>query len=149
MARTSRRLSAPVEAVFSVLSHPPNYGYFVVGTKTIRRFDPRWPQVDAVFHHTVGLGPLFLRDKTRVFKVEPPDHLILHAGMGPLSVNLVDFRLSPDPAGTVIVVEEYPIRGPLAKIWSPPLDAAMWLRNFLMLRRVERLAQRRAELAHL
>jgi uncharacterized protein YndB with AHSA1/START domain len=149
MARTKRLIPAPPEHVFAVLEDPPAYEAFVVGTKAVRSFDPRYPERGSAFHHTLGWGPFFLRDQTRVLEVDPPSRLLLKAFMRPFAVNRVDFRLTPEGEGTLVEVEEYPIEGPMSKIWCAPLDGLMWLRNSLMLIRLERLARRRAGQASL
>ncbi len=147
MALSKRLIPASPEHIFTVLSDPPRYASFVVGTKAIRRFDPRFPETNSAFHHTLGLGPFVLRDETRVIAVEPPTRLVLKAFMRPFSINEVDFRLTPHDDATLVVVEEHPIEGPAKKVWSPPLEAALWLRNKELLRRLERLAKRQAEQA--
>ncbi|MBW3556212.1 MAG: SRPBCC family protein [Actinobacteria bacterium] len=136
-------MPASLATVFAVLADPRRYDEFVVGTKRIRRFDPRWPEVGSVFHHTLGMGPLVLRDLTRVVEVTAPHRLVLRAQMRPFAVNRVAFSLNPEGEGTVIEVEEYAIEGPAAALWGPALDRLMWLRNQEMLRRLDKVAQRR------
>jgi hypothetical protein len=46
---------------------------------------------------------------------------------------------------TEVEVEERPVEGPMAAVWSPVLDALMWMRNHETLRRLRRLAEHRAE----
>jgi uncharacterized protein YndB with AHSA1/START domain len=147
MARNRTFVDAPPETVFAVLSDPPAYDRFVVGTKRIRRFDPTWPAVDSVFHHTLGVGPFVLRDMTRVVEVDEPQRLVLRARMGPLAVNVVAFTLQPAGAGTEVEAEEYAVEGPGAAVWNRFFDAVMWLRNQEMLRRLRRIAERRARRA--
>ncbi len=143
MARNRTVVGAPVEAVFRVLSDPRTYDEYVVGTKRIRTFDPRWPERGSAFHHTLGIGPFVLRDLTRVDDVEEPHRLVLRAQMRPFSVNRVTFRLTPQGDRTELEVEEYAIEGPAAKLWNPVFDGMMWLRNQEMVRRFKRVAQRR------
>lgn len=145
MARNRRVVAAPVATVFAVLSDPRTYDDFVVGTKRIRRFDPRWPEVKSVFHHTLGIGPLILRDVTRVTEVVEPDRLVLRAQMRPFAVNRVAFSLRPSDGGTEVEVEEHAIEGPAAAVWNRALDGVLWLRNKEMLRRLGKVAERRAE----
>lgn len=143
MARNRRMVRAPVGAVFAVLSDPRAYDSFVVGTKRIRRFDPRWPALDSAFHHTLGVGPLVLRDLTRVTEMSEPGRLVLRAQMRPFAVNRVAFSLRPQDGGTEIEVEEHAIEGPAAAVWNPVLDAVLWMRNQAMLRRLGKVAERR------
>lgn len=143
MARNRKIVDAPVDVVFAVLSDPRTYGRFVVGSKRIRRFDPTWPEPGSVFHHTLGLGPLVLRDVTAVVDVEAPHRLVLRAQMRPFAVNAVVFSLRPRDHRTEVEVEEQAVEGPAAALWNPLLDRLMWLRNHLMLRRLKKLAERR------
>lgn len=143
MAKNHALVEAPPETVFAVLSDPRTYDEFVVGTKRIRRFEPTWPEVGSAFHHTLGWGPLVLRDLTRVTELDPPRRLVLRAQMRPFSVNRVEFTLRPRGYGTEVDVEEHAIEGPAAAVWNPALDALMWLRNREMLRRLGKVAGRR------
>ncbi|MDP9389626.1 MAG: SRPBCC family protein [Actinomycetota bacterium] len=145
MAVNRAILTAPPGAVFAVLSDPGTYADFVVGTKRIRRFEPTWPEVGSVFHHTLGVGPFILRDLTRVVEVEEGRRLVLRAHMGPLCVNRVAFSLHPAGQGTEVEVEEHAVDGPLAKLWNAAFDAVMRLRNAVMLRRLDTVAARRWE----
>ncbi|MFP5372014.1 MAG: SRPBCC family protein [Actinomycetes bacterium] len=145
MARNTAVVAAPPATVFSVLSDPASYARFVVGSKRIRRFDPRWPEAGSAFHHTLGVGPLVLRDLTRVVEVEDGRRLVLRAQMRPFAVNRVAFGLSAVEEGTEVEVEEHPVEGPAAKAWNPALDRLMWLRNQEMLRRLARIAARRED----
>jgi len=148
MAVNTATVDAPPEMVFSVLADPASYASFVVGTKTIRRFDPRYPDVGSEFHHTLGVGPVpIVWDLSRVEEVEEGRRLVLRAQMRPLAVNRVAFSLRPVEGGTEVEVEEYPIEGPAALLWNPAFEALMGLRNAEMLRRLSRLAERRAALA--
>ncbi|HEX6595886.1 MAG TPA: SRPBCC family protein [Acidimicrobiales bacterium] len=144
MATNRTVIPAPVETVFAVLSDPRTYDEFVVGTKRIRRFEPSWPDKGSEFHHTLGIGPLILRDLTRVEEVDEPLRLVLRAQMRPLAVNRVTFALFPtDHGGTEVEVEEHAMEGPAALLWNPLFDGLMWLRNQEMLRRLTRVAERR------
>lgn len=145
MARNRRFIDAPVPTVFGVLSDPRRYDEFVVGTKRIRRFDPTWPEVGSVFHHTLGVGPVILRDLTRVVEMAEPHHLVLRAQMRPFAVNRVAFSLRGEGEGTQVEVEEHAIEGPASAVWGSILDGLMWVRNQEMLRRLRKVAERRQE----
>ncbi|MBW3614118.1 MAG: SRPBCC family protein [Actinobacteria bacterium] len=142
MARNRAVVAASVDTVFAVMADPRRYDEFVVGTKRIRRFDPRWPEAESVFHHTLGMGPFVLRDLTRVVEVRAPHRLVLRAQMRPFAVNRVAFTLSPEGEGTAIEVEEYAIEGPAAVLWGRALERVIWLRNQEMLKRLGKIAQR-------
>lgn len=137
-------LGAPAEAVFAVLADAQCYDRFVVGTKRIRMSDTAWPAEGTELHHTIGAGPFVLRDSTRVVEVRPPERLVLRAGMRPVGVSVVVFDLRPVDGGTEVRVEERPVEGPEAAVWNPLFDALLWLRNVLMLHRLDRLVQQRS-----
>ncbi len=145
MARNRTVVACPPGAVFGVLADPRLYDRFVVGTKRIRRFEPTWPEVGSVFHHTLGVGPFIVRDLTSVMEVDEERRLVLRARMGPFAVNKVAFTLRPTEAGTEVEIEEYPLVGPAAGMWNRVLDGLMWLRNQELLRRLRRTTLRRLE----
>lgn len=143
MARNRTMVEASPETIFAVLSDPRAYARFVVGSKKVRHFEPAFPEPGSGFHPTLGVGPLVLRDSTRVVEAEPRRRLVLHAGMRPFAVNRTAFRLEPRGELTEVEVEEYPVAGPAARIWNRGLDGILWLRNAELLRRLKKLAERR------
>lgn len=148
MAVNTVTVEAPPDIVFSVLADPPSYASFVVGTKQIRRFDARFPELGTEFHHTLSVGPIpVIWDLSRVEEVDDGRRLVLRAQMRPLAVNRVAFTLRPVDAGTEVEVEEYAIEGPVALLWNPGFEALVSLRNTEMLRRLKNLSERRHALA--
>jgi hypothetical protein len=145
VAHTEKVIHAPVEAVFAVLSDARTYQDFVVGSKRVRHFDPRWPEPGTAFHHTVGVGPLMLRDKTEATVCEPPTRLVARPHIRPFVVTETVFALEPRGDGdeTLLRVDEYAVDGPLRPVWPGPLDGLMALRNRVMVRRIARLAEHR------
>ena len=136
-------VAAPPDAVFALLADPAAYGAFVVGSKHVRHFEPTFPELGSAFHHSLGVGPFVLRDKTCVEEVDEGRRLVLRASMRPFSVNRVAFTLRPVDEGTEVELEEYAIEGPVAMVWNPQFAAGMALRNQEMLRRLKRIAERR------
>ena len=65
-------MPVPREAIWDVLADPYSYGYWVVGSKTIRDAEPEWPAPGSKFHHTIGFGPLKLSDHTVALETERP-----------------------------------------------------------------------------
>ena len=141
MSRNRTFVQASPDTVFAVLSDPRKYAYFVVGTRKVRRFDPGYPEQGAAFHHTLGVGPVVLRDLTRVEEVSEEQHLVLRAQMNVLGVNRVAFSLSDGAGGTEVEVEEHPIEGFVARSWNPLFEALLSLRNQEMLRRLRKAAE--------
>lgn len=141
MSRNRTLVRASPATVFAVLSDPRKYAYFVVGTKKIRRFDPGYPDPGAAFHHSLGVGPLVLRDLSRVEEVGEEQRLVLRAQMSIVGVNVVAFELKAGEGGTEVTVEEHPLEGFVARTWNPVFEAMLWLRNQEMLRRLRKAAE--------
>lgn len=157
MADTSMTLEATPADVWAVLNDPQSFGYFVVGTKHVRRHDPDWPNPGATLEHTAGVGPLVLHDSSTVKVSESERRLLLEARFRPFGVASVEFRLEPDgdkatgrPAGdvdatrTVLVVDERPVSGPIAlPLVNRLMEAIFVVRNREMLRRINKLVAER------
>jgi uncharacterized protein YndB with AHSA1/START domain len=139
-------LAAPPERVFNLLGDPRSLAYFVVGTKSIRRFDPHWPDAGAKVHHSVGVGPFVIRDETEVLESVPQRRLVLEARIRPVGVFRVEFELAPHPGGTELTVNEYPVAGPASMgPVAVVVDQVVKLRNVEMGRRLEKLVERREQ----
>jgi hypothetical protein len=141
---TSRYVDAPVDAVAGVLADPRTYDGIVVGSRKVRWFDPRWPEEGTAFHHTVGFGPVTIRDKSTVTRDALPDEIELAAGARPLGVLQVTFRLAAEGDGTRVEMEEGPLSGPVTLLWNPVLVEVTTRRNNAALHRLDDLARSRA-----
>ncbi len=134
----------PPERVFGVLEDPRSLAYFVVGSRNIRRFDPRWPELGTKVHHTIGLGPFAIRDTSEVVAVDPPSLLVLDARVRPLGALSVMFSISGGASGAMLTIEEHAVRGVLSwPVVRVVVDALLTWRNRWMGRRVQRLVERR------
>jgi len=137
-------LPAPPERVFAILEDPTTLATFVVGSRTIRHFDPRWPEVGTRAHHSVGIGPLVIRDSTEVLAEDTPHRLVLEARVRPFGTATVEFRLADHPDGTELTVTERPRTGPMAlPVVAAVVDVLMGIRNVELGRRLTRLVERR------
>ena len=143
-ACVERTVDAPIDAVATVLADPRAYDGIVVGSRRIRWFDPNWPEPGARFHHTLGAGPVVIRDHSEVLEQELPARLRLLVHLRPLGSAEVEFRLAPDGDGTHVAVTETPTSGILAATWSPPAAAATRWRNARVLARLGEVAAGRA-----
>jgi hypothetical protein len=143
-ACVERTVDAPIDAVARVLADPRAYDGIVVGSRRIRWFDPTWPDPGARFHHTLGFGPVVIRDHSEVAENDLPARLLLLVHLRPLGSAEVEFRLAPDGDGTHVAVTETPISGILAATWSPPAAAATRWRNERVLTRLGEVAAGRA-----
>lgn len=142
MSPVSRTVEAPAETVFAMLSDPRALSFFVLGTKTVRRFDARWPEVGTELHYTVGLGPLQVRDRTVVTECEPPLVLTMQPHLGPFITAEARFELRPDGSSTVVTLDERVIGGALMAA-APLLNRALTLRNQLDMARFTNLVELR------
>ena len=137
-------LVAP-EAVWDVLADPASYQYWVVGSKAIRDADPGFPAPGTRFHHTIGVGPLTVRDHTKVLEAERPRLMRLRAKGRPLGTARVTLELAAESGGTRVRMTENP-DGPFAILaLNPALHVFTKLRNAESLMRLEELALRRSE----
>jgi uncharacterized protein YndB with AHSA1/START domain len=137
-------LVAP-EAVWDVLADPASYQYWVVGSKAIRDADPGFPAPGTKFHHTIGVGPLTVRDHTEVLTAERPRLMRLRAKARPLGTASVTLEMTAESGGTRVRMIENP-DGPFAILaLNPALHLFTKLRNAESLMRLEELALRRSE----
>ncbi len=144
MSDTAIQVDAPPERVFDVLSDPASYGEWVVGSKHVREADADWPRPGSRFHHTVGIGPINIKDHSEVESCDRPNRLVLRVKFRPAGTALVDLRLEADSGGTRVRMGEKPLGGPAARLYGKIADVAMHGRNRESLRRLKRLAEQPA-----
>jgi uncharacterized protein YndB with AHSA1/START domain len=141
MARNDIHIDATPDQVFEVLADPRSYAYWVVGSKAVRGADPHWPERGSRFHHTVGVGPLRIRDHTAVEEVEPGAMLQLHAKARPFGTARVKLLLDREGDGTrVTMIED---AGDLlsALLFMPLTHLLVRGRNDKSLQRLRELAE--------
>jgi uncharacterized protein YndB with AHSA1/START domain len=144
MAVNEIEIAAPPEKVFEVLADGRRYAEWVVGAKTIRDVDGHWPAPGSKIHHTVGVGPVELRDETEVVDVDEPRRLVLLARVRPLGEARVELALEPTPTGTKVIMEEHPVRGVAETLDNPLLENAIEKRNDEALRRLKEHVEQQA-----
>ncbi|MFO7292272.1 MAG: SRPBCC family protein [Actinomycetes bacterium] len=144
MSHTIAFTPAPIETVFALLADPARYEEFVVGNSTIRSFDPDWPSEGATFHHSLGIKPFVVKDKSISLATDHATYLVMETRMSVLGASITAFELSPTGAGTKIEIFEEAISGPFAWLWSRPVDALLDWRNRRLLERLCRLAEKEA-----
>ena len=144
-------VEAPLDAVAAVLADPRSYDRLVDGIRTIRWFDAGWPATGSRFHHTVGFGPLAVRDQAEVLAGDLPDRLELALGLGPAGALRVGFRLRPSTSvrATLVELTEEPSRGPVLRAWSTLVERFVRRRNAEIVRRLGVLADERARVRSL
>ena len=142
MATNQRFMLAPPQAVWDALADAGGYGYWVVGSKTIRDADPEWPAPGSKFHHRIGVGPLTVEDHTESLEARPPELLRLRAKGRPVGTATVTLELRPRDGGTVVRITENPDGAYRALALNPLTHAITKARNAESLMRREGLALR-------
>ncbi len=143
MAVTKMPIDGTPAEVFALLANPYTYEHWVVGCDDIRGVEGEWPAVGSVFHHTVGAGPIKVKDTTKVLEVEPDRRLVIEARARPAGVAKVTFTLEPQEGGTLVTIEEHPVRGVAKTIHNPGQDMLIHLRNAETLRRLDQQVRER------
>jgi uncharacterized protein YndB with AHSA1/START domain len=144
MATNERFMPVPPEAVWDALADARGFGYWVVGSSEIRDVDPTWPAPGARFYHTVGVGPLRVRDHTVALEARRPALLRLRAKARPLGVANVTLELIPHDGGTRVRMVENPAGFTSLLTVNPVVHLLTRGRNAESLMRLEELALRRA-----
>jgi uncharacterized protein YndB with AHSA1/START domain len=142
MATVTRHIDATPADVWAVLTDGWLYTNWVVGTSRIRDVDARWPAVGTALHHSFGVWPLVVNDRTDVKESVPGERLVLRTRGWPVGEAEVTVELRPDASGTEVVMTETPTVGPGAALAKNA--AADWLitkRNTESLARLESLAK--------
>lgn len=142
MAVTEAVIAASPERVFALLADGRSYERWVVGAKKIRDVDAGWPAPGSKIHHSVGVGPLVVRDTTEVVEVHEPSRLVLEARVRPTGVASIDLRLVPEDGVTRVVMREAPVSGPASLLPKALTDWAIDRRNRRALDRLREMAER-------
>jgi uncharacterized protein YndB with AHSA1/START domain len=141
MARNDTHIDASPERVFEVLSDPDNYGYWVVGSKYIRDADPAFPAPGTKFHHTVGFGPVEVKDHTTVLAADPPRLLKLRAKARPMGTANVTMEIEPEGTGSRVTMIEDAGDTLTAFVFNPLTHLLVRGRNVESLDRLRELAE--------
>lgn len=129
--------------VFDVLRDGTSYAHWVVGTRAIREVDPGWPGEGSRIHYTVGYRPLRKDGVTTSRQYEPDRRLALEAHAWPAGTAGVVITTEAKDDGTLVSIDEAPLRGPARRVHNPLLDALIKVRNVETLRRLEAQARGR------
>ena len=145
MSLNETLIDAPPAAVFAVLADPRRYAEWVVGASRIRTVEGSWPEPGSRFGHKIGVWPLLITDETKVVGREGERRLTLRAEIGAFGAATVDLRLEPVDGGrTRLRMIERPTMGPIRWVHNPVQDRAFWVRNWLSLLLLRRIAEGRA-----
>lgn len=144
MSKNVVEVAATPAAVMDVLLDPHTYPDWLVGCKDIRAVDEGWPAPGTAFHHNVGMGPITVKDNTKVVGLQRPVWLHLEARLRPVGVARVRFDLRPLAEGCEITMTEVPARGLMARVHNPLQDAVIKGRNAKSLDQLRQLVEARA-----
>ena len=141
MAVNVRRFDATPEQVFAVLADGWLYPSWVVGASRIRAVAPDWPAPRAELHHSVGVWPFLLNDKTVLLEWDPPRRAVLQAHGWPIGEAQVTIEVAPRGAGCVVRIMEDAAEGPGRLIPEIVRRVILHIRNRETLRRLAYLAE--------
>lgn len=129
--------------VFAALADGWTYPLWVVGATHMRNVDAEWPEVGACLHHSLGVWPLTLEDRTEVLEMRPDRRLVLRAHAWPSGSARIELSLSPVPEGTLVRMWERLVSGPGALVPGAVQDVLLRRRNIECLRRLQAIAENR------
>jgi len=136
-------IERPPNAVWAVLADGHSYAEWVVGTQEIHAVDEHWPAVGSTIEFTAGAGPVRIRDRTVVRRVEPERELELEAQASWLGSARISFDLRPWGENTLVIIDEHPLTGPGARWHNAAVDLLLHLRNRKMVRALARAVEER------
>ncbi|MGW9627441.1 SRPBCC family protein [Microbacterium sp. NPDC055521] len=144
MARNVRVLHCTPEDVFESLGDGWLYPAWVVGASRMRAVDSTWPTPGSELHHSFGVWPLLINDKTIVEQHEPPRRMVLRARGWPMGEARVTIEVRAKGDGSLVRIQEEPIAGPGRFVPRPIMDALVRWRNAETLHRLAYLSEGRA-----
>jgi hypothetical protein len=141
-ASAERRVEATPEQVFAVLADGWLYPGWVVGASRMREVEDTWPAEGARLHHSFGVWPLLIDDKTTMLEWQPGTRAVMEAEGWPLGTARVVLTVEPDgPTGCRVSIAEDASRGPGRLLPKPVRQALIVKRNDETLRRLAFLAE--------
>jgi len=145
MSRNVRVLHCTPEDVFEVLGDGWLYPAWVVGASRMREVDDTWPMAGAELHHSFGVWPVLIDDKTLVEQFVPSRLMVMKARGWPIGEARVTIDVKPRGEGCVVRIQEEPIAGPGRFVPTAVMDTLLHWRNDETLHRLAYLAEGRAE----
>jgi|UniRef100_UPI004053510E hypothetical protein len=141
MSRNVRVLQCTPEDVFEVLADGWLYPSWVVGASRMREVDETWPMADAELHHSFGVWPLLINDKTLVEEFVPSRRMVMKARGWPIGEARVTIDVKPRGDRCVVRIQEEAVAGPGRFVPAPLMDIALHWRNDETLHRLAYLAE--------
>jgi len=145
MAVNVREMSCTPEAVFAVLADGWVFPTWVVGATRMRDVDENWPKAGSHLHHSFGVWPALINDKTTVLEWDPPRRMTMQPEGWPVGEARVVIEVKPRGTGCVVRITERADRGPGLLVPKPIMDVLLHARNNETLRRLAFIAEGREE----
>lgn len=145
MSRNVRRMACRPQAVFEVLADGWLYPAWVVGASRMRDVDRSWPAERSALHHSIGVWPMLIDDKTVSIEWAPPRRAVLRARGWPIGEARVTIEVRPRAEGCIVRIQEQAVAGPAS--WLPAFvtDPLLAWRNGETLHRLAFLAEGREQ----
>lgn len=137
-----RTIRTTPDRVWAVLADGWLYPSWVVGASRMRDVEAGWPRVGSKLHHSVGLWPLLIDDRTEVLDSEPGRRLRLKAHGWPAGAAEVLVELEATGASTQVTIQEDAVAGAATLVPAPLRQLTVVPRNREVLRRLAFLAER-------
>jgi uncharacterized protein YndB with AHSA1/START domain len=141
MSRNARVLRCTPERVFEVLADGWLYPSWVVGASRMRRVDAAWPAERSELHHSFGVWPVLIDDRTIAEELDPPRRMVMRARGWPMGEARVTLAVTSRGGDCVVRLEEVPVRGPGRWVPRPLMDLMLHWRNEETLHRLAYLAE--------
>lgn len=141
MAVNTRIIDATPEQIFAVLADGWLYPTWVVGAARARSVTADWPAPRAEIHHSFGLWPIMLNDKTVLLEWDAPRSTRLRARGWPIGEAEVFIEVRERGTGSVVRITEDAAEGPGRLVPEPIRRIGLYLRNRETLRRLAYLAE--------
>lgn len=141
MSRNVRELRCTPEDVFRVLSDGWLYPSWVVGASRMREVDEAWPAAQSELHHSFGVWPALIDDKTVVEQLDPPRRMVMRAHGWPIGEARVTIDVKPRGDRCVVRIQEEAVAGPGRFVPEPVMDLLLHWRNTETLHRLAYLAE--------
>lgn len=137
-------MQATAAQVEAVLDDGYLYADWVVGTLLVRDIDPSWPNRGAHLHHRFGLRWLFVQGDSEVLE-RRPGHMVVEARAHGVGAAKVSIDVKPRASGCQVRMSEAVTAPAAARPFNVALAPLVWLRNQETLRRLDKVAQERAD----
>jgi hypothetical protein len=141
MAVRHQLISRKRSAVWAVLEDASRYSDWVVGTSWSSPAEGAWPKTGSSLAYRVELGPWEFEGRTIVRRNEPPQWLELEVHSGPLGTARVALDIRQWGEGTLVILDEHPLRGLGGALHNAVFDSLLQIRHRSMLSRLAKVVE--------